>query len=336
MKGENRTDIEYPKGLFTEVVLSFLEYKRSLGYKYDDGRMYTLRSILKKLNSYKRDKANLTKEMVFDVIEKRENESDETQIVRVTLIRQLAIFMEIKGYEAYILPPYFITYKKTIFKAFIYTEDEIIRLINVCDEYCKNSNTLSLSSQTVYPFFIRVLYGGGLRISEALRLKGQDVDLKKRSLFIRESKCYKSRYIPMSNSLVNCLRTYEELKKERCIQSNDDSYFPSPDGYRFSKSAVSRMIKMWICQSQVRKTDEGVYPRIHDLRHTAAVRILENLDKNGQDLNINIPLLSVFLGHDNIVETEQYLQFPVYSFNRINEQPLINSIIPEVGNEYEK
>lgn len=336
MKGENRTDIEYPKGLFTDVVVSFLEYKRSLGYKYDDGRMYSLRNILKELNGYSGDKAELTKEMVFNIIEKQENEADETQIIRVTLIRQLAIFMKIKGYEAFILPPHFITYKKTVFKAFIYTEDEITRLINVCDEYCKNRNTLSLSSQTVYPFFIRVLYGGGLRISEALRLKNQDVDLKNRSLFIKESKNYKSRYIPLSNSLVNCLRTYEELKKERCIRSKDDSYFPSPDGYRFSKSAVSRMIKIWICQSQVRKTGEGVYPRIHDLRHTAAVRILEKLDKTGQDLNINIPLLAVFLGHDSIIETEQYLQFPVYSFNRINEQPLIDSIIPEVGNEYEK
>ena len=88
-----------------------------------------------------------------------------------------------------------------------------------------------------------------------------------------------------------------------------------------------------IAQAGIRKTSKGNYPRIHDIRHTAAVRILENLDARNLDLNLYLPLLSVFLGHDTFWETEQYLQLPYYSFNRMQELTDILNIIPEVNED---
>jgi len=333
MKGENNIHITYPDGIFTPIVTNFLEYKRGLGYKYDDGRMYTLRKILVQLNSYKSDDPELTEQMVWDIQKKHPEESGSTQSIRITLLRQLALYMNRQGYKAYVFPSGFYKFQKTIFKASIYSQQEIESLIRVCDCYCRESQYLALSAKAVYPFLVRTLYACGLRISEALRLKSEDVDLTGEFLLIRESKKNKSRYIPISNSLTENLRIYERMKENAGILSRDGSYFPAPDGYRYSKSAASRQIKIFIAQAGIRKTSKGNYPRIHDIRHTAAVRILENLDARNLDLNLYLPLLSVFLGHDTFWETEQYLQLPYYSFNRMQELTDILNIIPEVNED---
>lgn len=332
MKGENNINITYPDGTFTPIVLGFLEYKRSMGYKYDDGRMYVLRRILIDLNSYAVDAPVLTEQMVWDIQKMRPDESRTSQTTRITLLRQLALYMNRLGHKAYILPSGLLSdFPKTVFKASIYSGQEIERLIFFCDGYCKESRHMALSAKAVYPFLVRVLYACGLRISEALRLKSEDVDLKEKCLYIRESKNDKSRYVPISDSLAENLRIYEHMKETAEIQSHDGSYFPAPDGYRYSRSAASRMIRVFIAQAGIRKTSKGSYPRIHDIRHTAAVRILENLDSKCLDLNLHLPLLSAFLGHDTFWETEQYLQLPYYSFNRMQELPKIIGIIPEVN-----
>lgn len=331
MKGENNTNITFSKGIFTEIVIAFLNYKRSLGYKYDDGRMYTMRKILVVLNSFPIDYPVLTKDMVVKVIERSKHESQSSQTIRITLIRQFSLFLIQLGYEAYVLPKQYIKYQKTIFKSFIYTEKEINNIILNCDNYCINSKSLSKSSQIVYPFLVRILYSCGLRISEALRLKTTDVFLKEGYIQINESKNMKTRQIPLSSTMIKCLMKYEKLKEENLIKSKDKSYFPAPDGLRFSRSGASCMIKHFIAISVTRKDDDGNTPRIHDIRHTAAVRILENLQKAGKDLNTNLPLLSIFLGHDSISETEQYLQFPSYSFHKIDEIELFDDMIPKVG-----
>jgi len=331
MKGENNVHIFYPDGIFTPIVKGFLEYKRDMGYKYDDGRMYTLRKILVQLNGYGIRTPRLTEQMVWDIQKKLPEESASTQSARITLLRQLALYMNRQGYETYILPTGFYKFQKTIFKAFIYSCQEIESIFNTCDCYCRDSGCLSESAKVVYPFLLRTLYACGLRISEALRLKSGEVNLAERFLLIRESKKYKSRYVPISDSLSENLQIYEQIKKEKGIQSYDESYFPAPDGYRYSRSAVSCQLKIFIARANVRKTSEGCFPRIHDVRHTAAVRILENLDEEKLDLNVYLPLLSVFLGHDTFWETEQYLQLPYYSFNRMQDLTDILHIIPEVN-----
>lgn len=333
MKGENNIHIAYPEGRFTSIATGFLAYKRGLGYKYDDGRMYTLRKILVQLNCYEPEIPELTEEMVWEIQKKRPEETDSSRITRITLLRQLALYMNNIGYKAYILPCGFCKYPKTIFKAFIYSRQEIESLIKYCDSYCAQSLHLSISAKIVYPFLLRTLYACGLRISEALRLKSGDVNLKEKFLFIRESKKNKSRYIPLSSSLAENLLIYERMKAEYGIPSYDGSYFPSPDGFRYSRSAASRQIKGFISQAGIRKTSLGSYPRIHDIRHTAAVRILEGLDERGLDLNQYLSLLSFFLGHETFWETEQYLQLPYYSFNRMQGLAGILNIIPEVDEE---
>jgi integrase len=156
------------------------------------------------------------------------------------------------------------------------------------------------------------------------------VNLTEKFVFIRESKKNKSRYVPISDSLVKNFEIYGQLKAEQAISSHDESYFPAPDGYRYSRNAASRQIRIFIAIAGIRKTSNGSFPRIHDLRHTAAVRILENLDEKNLDLRLSLPLLSTFLGHDTFWETEQYLQLPYYSFNRMQGLSDILNIIPEV------
>lgn len=333
MKCENTINIEYPTGVFADTILQFLDYKRALGYKYNDSRMYITRKILIELNNYNPNNIILTKEMVEQIISLKNNEKYHNVTTRATILRQLGLFMRSKGYEAYVIPKKSITFKRITFKAFIYSDDEITNLISTCDDYCKNSKFLSVSSKITYPFLLRLLYSCGLRISEVLKLKKGDIHLEDGFIQINDSKCGKSRIVPVSDSMIKCLKQYDELIVENKIKSLDGSYFTSIDGQRISKSAASRMIKIWIKLCIERKTSQDKYPRIHDLRHTAAVRILENLDNADVDLNVYLPLLSTFLGHHSISETEQYLQYPSYNFKKINSLGLFDKIIPNLEGE---
>jgi cobaltochelatase CobN len=119
----------------------------------------------------------LTKEMVEDFVSYREGESPKTQHMRMSLVRQFALFMKRKGFDFYVYPDELIPIAKT-FTPYIFTHDEVASIINVVDHlsYIPQSKHYHL----IYPMLFRMLYGCGLRINEALSLKKTEVDLEVR------------------------------------------------------------------------------------------------------------------------------------------------------------
>lgn len=181
-------EIEFPKGPFSEIVAGLVLYKRSLGYKYDDGRLYVLRRIAAELNASQLDGSCMPEEAVMRIQARRDGEARETQVVRTTLLRQLALYMNMTGLEAYVLPPETIKYDKTVFKAFIMTREEIDAIVAACDDRCEKSASMSRSAKMVYPAFVRTLYCCALRLSEARKLMTDDVDIEGSRIYIRKSK----------------------------------------------------------------------------------------------------------------------------------------------------
>lgn len=325
--------VEFPEGPFTEAVTGFVLHKRSLGYKYDDGKLYALRGILRELNDMGGDGSVLTEDVVFSIQSARKGESRETQVTRTGLLRQLAIYMNTAGLDAYVLPPKLMKYDKTAFKAFIFTHDEVSSILRACDGHCARSKGMSVSAKMVYPAFVRTLYCCALRLSEARKLMTCDVNLDEARIFIRKSKHRKSRYVPLSDSLVAVLDAYAIAMEKEGISLDGGPFFPSPNGEIYSKSAIQQVIRACIAESVARKTVKGTTPRIHDIRHTAAVHMVEKLEAEGYDLRAMLPVLADVLGHAALWETEQYLQMPGYAYGAITELEGINSIIPEVDDE---
>jgi integrase/recombinase XerD len=187
------------------------------------------------------------------------------------------------------------------FTAYIYTQTELRALLKAITP----ERTGGLSPQTVRALIL-VLYGAGLRISEALKLEISDVDLQERLLCIRQSKFFKSRFVPIGPKLNEVLRDYERQRPALC--GSNRFFFRANTGSPVSRSAMERVFAKLRLAAGVKRTDGGRFqPRLHDLRHAAAVHRLVAWYRDGADVQSLLVKLSAYLGHVDIAATQKYL-----------------------------
>lgn len=192
-------------GSYGDTCIAFIEYRRSLGYKYEGRIVRAIRELNRYLNEHAADDTiNLTKELVLGFAAKREGEQPMTQMRREALIRQLATYLNSIGVPAYVLSEH--QHERCSFVPYIFTREQICSLLKAADSlpYAYRSPNM----YNVYPFLIRLLYCCGLRISEALSLKISDIDFTDKVITVRQSKYNNTRLVPMSESLFACLRNY--------------------------------------------------------------------------------------------------------------------------------
>jgi len=315
-------------GPFRNLCDKYISYKRSLGFDYGIKTACTIRNMDRFFKNYHFNTPKLTKEMVLSFTAYRENESLKTQTYRMCLIRQFAIFLTRLGYDAYILPVRFVKIGKT-FTPCIFTYDEILRIIKASDnlKICKWSPYRHL----IYPVLIRMLYGCGLRISEALSLKVSDVNLIDGILTITKSKFNKSRLVPMSESLTKICCDYA-AKMNFSIKDNG-YFFPAPDKGRYNSHAIYVRFKRFLKEAGIVLTGYASGPRLHDLRHTFAVHAMEKMVAEDIDIYCSLPILCAYLGHKDIESSQKYLRLTKQSFSRITSplENLYKGVFPEVN-----
>lgn len=189
----------------------------------------------------------------------------------------------------------------TTFTAYIYTREELRALLQAITP----ERTGGLATQTVRALLL-LLYGAGLRISEALKLEINDVDLQQGLLCIRQSKFFKTRWVPIGPKLAEVLRDYE--RERPALRLSNRCFFRANSGTPVSRSTVERVFAKLRLAAGVKRTDGGRFqPRLHDLRHTAAVHRLVAWYRQGADVQSLLVKLSAYLGHVDIAATQQYL-----------------------------
>lgn len=159
----------------------------------------------------------------------------------------------------------------------------------------------------ILPALIRLLYGTGLRISEALSLRNKDVHLDDNYLVVRDCKNGKKRMIPISDSLSEVCKEY---LKYRCLLpfslSANDYFFVSLAGSVCKRDAVHDWFQKILWKAGIPHNDHG--PRLHDLRHTFSVHSLAMMAESGIDLYCSLPILSTYLGHQSLESTNHYVR----------------------------
>jgi integrase/recombinase XerD len=315
-------------GPYKKLCEKYISYKKSLGYDFGTKTECTIRNMDRFFKSYHMNTPKLTKEMVLSFTAYRKNESLKTQHYRMCLIRQFAIFLVRLGYYAYILPVRFVKIGKT-FTPYIFTHNEISKII-------KASDNLTIRKQSPYrhlicPVIIRMLYGCGLRISEALSLKISNVNLQDGILTVTKSKFNKSRLVPMSESLTQVCRDY--AAKMNFSIKRDEYFPPAPDKGRYDGNAIYVMFKNLLRHAGIAGTGYSKGFRLHDLRHTFAVHALEKMVEQGSDIYCSLPILCTYLGHTGIESTQKYLRLTTQSFSRITNplENLYKGVFPEVN-----
>jgi len=195
-------------GPLAQLCTDFINYKRSIGRKYVS-EMLRLKEFNKLTIKINYDSNLLSREIVNKFVKFRPMESQRNNTIRRILMKQFAKYLIGRGYEAYLLTDLKVKPKST-FTPYIFSDIEISIFFNTLDNLkpMKNSPYMHL----VLPVLFRILYGCGLRISEALNLKLSDVDLKQGNLTIKNSKNDTDRLISISKSLQNiCLDYFNKL-----------------------------------------------------------------------------------------------------------------------------
>ncbi len=157
-----------------------------------------------------------------------------------------------------------------------------------------------------YDTLIGLLAVSGLRIGEAIKLDLGDIDWAESVLLIRESKFGKSRLVPLQASSMQALQDYAQLRDQLQPRPKEPSFFVSLTRKRLSYAVVQQTFRRLI-------DDVGIGfgapspPRLHDLRHTFAVRTLLGWYRTGEDVQAKLPSLSTYLGHREPASTYWYL-----------------------------
>ena len=312
-------------GNFEAHIEGLIEQKKSIGYPYD-----TSARILKSFgifcaNHYPNE-ATLTKEIAMHWAERRPDEHANWLLRRITPIRQLAKYMNRIGIEAYIIPPG-IPAKQVRYVPHIFTDQELRAFFAELDR-CPVS-PYSPARHFVIPVFFRVLYCCGLRSSEARLLNVEDVDLENGKLTIRQSKG-KDRTVMMSEEVLKLCRAYHtEVSR---IVPNRIGFFPNPCGKHYNHSIIDYWFHLFWNRTGMANIASGNPPRVHDFRHTFAVKRLNLWVQEGKDLHAYLPYLSMYLGHAHFTETDYYLKlvpefFPLF-IEKTREK--CTHLIPEV------
>ena len=185
----------------------------------------------------------------------------------------------------------------------IYSQQEIKALITAA------SNLGPAGSLRPHTFvtLIGLLACTGLRISEALALKRQDVNLQTGVLTIRVSKFKKSRLVPLHDSAVKNLQAYVHRRDRYHRHPHSDAFFlnehTTPMKHQKTNHTFRQLRKNlgWTAKGQ-----ESL-PRIHDLRHTFAVQRLLQWHQEDAVIDHKIVGLATYLGHVNVTSTYWYL-----------------------------
>jgi integrase/recombinase XerD len=196
-------------------------------------------------------------------------------------------------------PPNHFGYRKTRRVPYIYSRGEIDGLVIAATRLPASG---SLRPKT-YAALISLLAATGLRISEALHLLVSDITTN--GLLIRRTKFQKTRLVPLHDTAVTGLGHYLMYRQEK--RRGGEHVFVSDKGQPLVYWKVHGVFRT-LLKSAGLKPSGGRWPRIHDLRHTFAVRALESSPTGRQRIGQHMLALATYLGHVNINATYWYLE----------------------------
>lgn len=223
--------------------------------------------------------------------------------VYISTYIQFAKYLQSSGCGAFIP-------EKTIgnrnYSPYIFHEDELPALIQAADNMVISAPEKYRHNAACFSVMLRMYIGCGFRLNEVRLLKTEDADLEYGIIHVRDAKGNKDRLVPMHESLTESVKIYAKSG----IPQNKNWFFPSEAGVPISCSWIRDAFLKYIRFVGIEKPDLPKHSRnicLHCLRHSFAVASFRQLDNKGLDMYSEIPILSTYMGHENLYGTEQYL-----------------------------
>ena len=224
------------------------------------------------------------------------------QTQRLSIVRQFLVYLRASVAEVEV-PPLGLIAGGGRPSPYIYTETEVQRLLDAARKLGPKGSLRPHTHATA----IGLLASCGLRAGEVIRLRLDDVHLDREPprLQILDSKFHKSRLAPLHPSVAKSLLAYASQRRRLGYDGQCEQFFVS------ERQGAFQYHSLWYAfAGLVRRLGIGAgprWPRLHDLRHTFAVRRLLAWYREGIDVQQRIPELSVYLGHIRPADTYWYL-----------------------------
>ena len=235
--------------------------------------------------------------------------SARTRASRLGVVRRFAAWLSATDPRTEVPPKGLLPARLMRKPPYIYTDEEIVDIVEAASRLVSPTGLRALTFSTLFG----LLSVTGLRISEALGLDRADVDLRGGLLTVRRAKSGRSRFVPLHDSTCIALRRYTRRRDRLLPRGAEIAFFVNERGTRVIASnaeqtfaVVSRSIGL---RPPAKKWDDrGRGPRLHDMRHSLAVRTLLRWYREGKDVQRELPKLTTYLGHAHVADTYWYFE----------------------------
>jgi len=317
---------------FANLVQDYIAEKRAIGYGFEKTAQI-LQRIVALQNDVDRGLPLLSLELVNRWAEKTAWENETNRSHRISVLRGLGGYMARMGYDSYVIQQRLAPQRDYTYVPYILSKQQLGLVLSSIDSLCDNG--ISTHSDLIFPIVFRILIGCGTRITETLHIKKDDVDLENGTLCLRHTKNAKERIIPIATSLVDKCRLYEGQYQvfRRFIHS--PWFFPNKHGAPYCSHTAYQLFRKALSLADISHGGRGKGPRLHDLRHTYAVRVLNKWVRDGKNLTTALPYLAIYMGHEGLKASQHYLRLTATMFPeliRIVEKEY-GWVIPEAYHE---
>jgi len=285
---------------------NYTAIKNISGVAFNAGKAELIR-FAKHCAPYLTDELSITKDVVQKWVAPTVHESPNTRKIRVNYVVAFLKYLASQGVSVYMAQP--IRQSLLPYIPYIYTNEELAKFFTAADNAKNKPHKKGMFSNRplIMSVIFKLIYGCGLRVSEATSLRVGDVDLERGVMTIMQSKLDKERLVPVHATLLATLREYSS--KVHASSKPGSPFFPSPKGNgHYSQTGIYVAFRDHLWEARISHGGKGRGPRVHDFRHTFAVHCLRNWVLGGADLMVALPYLSAYMGHSSIASSQYYLR----------------------------
>jgi integrase/recombinase XerD len=193
-------------------------------------------------------------------------------------------------------------------RPYILSESEVCHILETARRFPSPRSPLRPS--TIYTMLV-LAYCAGLRVGEIVRLNLGDIDLETGTIEVRETKFFKTRRLPLSESVARALRRYLEVRRKAGAPINPLAglfwHWHNQGPGRYSYVMTEKMLVRVLRHSGIKPKKGKAGPRIHDLRHAFVVHRMLAWYRQGINPQPYLPYLATYMGHRGINSTLVYL-----------------------------
>jgi integrase/recombinase XerD len=297
-----------PEVTLPDLVADLIALRHAGGYKFK-----VPQRVLRQFTDHCRQQGypdgSITKEAVDEFLYERHLRASTVRRNEVAL-HHLAEHARAAGWHAYV-PAVTTPVRVRHQPPYVFTDDEVRRLFAAIDSQPMSSYS---NKALVDPVLFRVLYGAGLRVSEALNLTLSDVDTSVGTLRIRDSKNGAGRTIPITARLAATLHAYIAAAHP-APEHSDHVFYSRAPGSPINQSTVYLRLRGYLADAGIPHFTGGPHP--HSLRHGFAVANLRRWAASNADLAVMLPYLACYMGHVDLRGTQYYLRLTADAYPEV-------------------